>query len=743
MKKTVLFIMVILLTIALSAHERVSGHLIVRHHNNIRGEARENFMYRYATQELSEKTVLSNELNIILYTYNYRNISEVDMLEMVRKDSSVYQVQFDAYLEFRNEPLNPNDPGFLHQWGLKNTGQLGGIVGADISATEAWAAVLGYEKKNQREIVIAIPDIMSSTSIHHGDIDWWRNTSGHCHLHGLECPNTQLCDYWGWNANSNLPMNQAPSLSSSHHGVAVSGVAAANVNNGTAVAGVAGLGAKIMPIHMSAGGSIIISEAINAYNFVLQKRIAYNQSNGEFGAYVVATNASWGIDGWPSDFPVWASMYDLMGEQGILSTGAVPNSNVNIDIVGDMPGAVTSPWFLSVTNTTRMDLKYQGSPPWGAGYGTTYVHLGAPGTDIHSTINSNGFGLAGSGTSYAAPAVAGVVGLMHIAASEELLAEYDNKPGELASLFRQYLLDGVDVIDDLIQYTSTGGRLNALNPVNSVLLLNELYNLEPPRNLTASLSENSVYLSWLMPETRTIFGFRVYRNNDVIIYNTTNTFYTDNTVSNNTLYNYHVVALYGEDLQPSPKSNTVQIKTMFPPTQLSHTFDGYTVILLWQEPFGSNDVSPFAYNIYRDGSILNLSPISDLTYHDTTSKHDTEYTYSVKAVYDNEESEEISLILVTPFFASPPIGLDASIGNGEVVLTWHLPGIVTAISDRHRSGDLRSPHQRRDAVGTHQRRDAVGTTSLSGFKVYRNGVAITDIIYQTIYIDNSTTNQTD
>jgi len=40
-------------------------------------------------------------------------------------------------------PVVPNDPDFYKQWGLKNTGETGGIPGADIKATDAWEITTG------------------------------------------------------------------------------------------------------------------------------------------------------------------------------------------------------------------------------------------------------------------------------------------------------------------------------------------------------------------------------------------------------------------------------------------------------------------------------------------------------------------------------------------------------------------------------------------------------------------------
>ena len=39
----------------------------------------------------------------------------------------------------------PNDPLFSQQWALRNTGQTGGRVGADISATQAWDVTTGSD----------------------------------------------------------------------------------------------------------------------------------------------------------------------------------------------------------------------------------------------------------------------------------------------------------------------------------------------------------------------------------------------------------------------------------------------------------------------------------------------------------------------------------------------------------------------------------------------------------------------
>ena len=471
MKKLVIIALILFVSIGLVAQERAHGHLIVMHRGHIRGDARAAFMSRYSAMDMAEEEVLSPQHNIILYTFDYQNFDEDEMLEMVRQDNDVYLAQFNPYLTWRGprdyEPHIPDDPSFNQQYHLRNTGQSGGVVGADVSATLAWAATLSIENKNERDIVIAIPDTYSQ--IAHTDVNWWRNTTGYCYVHEFDCPDETPHDYWGWNATSNAPLTQSPGGGT--HGIGVSGIAGAMNDNNFGVASIAGYGAKVMAIYMSLSGGTLAADAVKAYNYILTHRTLYNETNGQYGAYVVATNASWGLDGaWPHQYPIWAEMIDLMGAQGVLATQAPPNANINIDTAGDMPGTIVSPWSITVTNTTNTDIKNTG-----AAYGPIHVHLGAPGTNIFTTTQNNNFGNAGTGTSFAAPQVASAIGLMYLAATEDLLSAFDHDPGELAIMFRQLLLEGVDPNASLATNTVTGGRLNIFNPILGVIELNEEY----------------------------------------------------------------------------------------------------------------------------------------------------------------------------------------------------------------------------------------------------------------------------
>jgi subtilisin family serine protease len=107
---------------------------------------------------------------------------------------------------------------------------------------------------------------------------------------------------------------------------------------------------------------------------------------------------------------------------------------------------------VSVAYTTREDRLAAIS-----NYGSTNVHLAAPGDQIYSTFGAtDSFYLAQSGSSFAAPYVSGALAL--------LLAKY---PAETYRQAIARLLNGVDPLPSLAGKCLTGGRLNlaqALNP---------------------------------------------------------------------------------------------------------------------------------------------------------------------------------------------------------------------------------------------------------------------------------------
>ncbi len=407
----------------------------------------------YSNINLKPVRLLSRRMNIWLFEYSAGRLKASGnqaILEDVRQRPAVSLAQFNHFVTERS--TIPDDPDFDQQWGLNNTGQSGGTVDADIDAPEAWDITVGDTTVLGDRIVVAIID--GGFDIEHEDLDFWKNTE-EIPNNGIDDDgNGYIDDYDGWNA-----YDHSGGIASSAHGTHVAGIAAAMGNNGLGISGV-NWGVKLMAVQ---GSSTTEATVVEAYGYVFEQRARYNESNGQHGTFVVATNSSFGVnEGQPASYPLWCAMYDSLGAYGILSVASTANSNIDVDAQGDIPTACPSDYLITVTNTTNTDLRNSGSA-----YGLTTIDLGAPGTNIYSTLPEDTYGNM-TGTSMAAPHVTGTIGLMYAAACPSLIASSMSDPGPIALQIKQYLLDGVDTIAALVGITVTGGRLNAFGALQQL-----------------------------------------------------------------------------------------------------------------------------------------------------------------------------------------------------------------------------------------------------------------------------------
>lgn len=277
-------------------------------------------------------------------------------LTRVFDQPSVQQAQLNHYLKERS--VVPDDTLFFMQWNLQNTGQSGGVPGADLQMTDAWGYNTGGVTALGDTIVVAVVD--GGTDLTHPDIDYWKN---YAEVPGDSIDNDAngyTDDYDGWNAH-----NMNGIIPSYYHGTHIAGIIGAKGGNLQGVAGV-NWHVKIMPVVAT---SYTDAEVMRSYSYVFDMRKAYNASGGASGAFVVATNSSFGVDfANPANYPMWCALYDSMGRQGILSSGATSNSNVDVDASYDMPTSCSSDYLITVTSTTRNDTKSSS-----CGYGATTV----------------------------------------------------------------------------------------------------------------------------------------------------------------------------------------------------------------------------------------------------------------------------------------------------------------------------------------------------------------------------------
>lgn len=287
----------------------------------------------------------------------------------------------------------PNDPDFSNQWGLDQTSDM------DIDAPEAWDIETGNSN-----VVVGILD--SGTDWDHEDLgvgtdgyqniwlnpgeDAWTNPSDPSTGNTADDDNNGFLNDWkGWDFfnNNNDARNDKTCSPGKWHGTHVAGVTGAKTHNLTGIAGVAGgfgaEGVKLMTVGIGdcfPSGSIlddaILYAARNGAD-IIQLSITVGQTSAIDAAFQTA-------------YQTYGVFIDCASGNSSSSTVSYPASNQYVVAVGA---------------TTQSDTKAGFS-----NYGTK-LEIAAPGVNIFSTQPGNIYAYS-SGTSFAAPHVAGVAALM-------------------------------------------------------------------------------------------------------------------------------------------------------------------------------------------------------------------------------------------------------------------------------------------------------------------------------------------
>jgi|GEM_PF-2523221 len=146
-----------------------------------------------------------------------------DAIRLFRANPDVLYAEANPILRLAS--IEPNDPYFLYQWGLRNSGQVigppygvfpRGKAGSDIKASQAWGINCGAE------VIVAVID--TGVQLRHPDL--WRKIEA-----------------WG---PDYVELDDEPD-DAHGHGTLIAGIIGADTDNGEGVSGIS-WGARILPI---------------------------------------------------------------------------------------------------------------------------------------------------------------------------------------------------------------------------------------------------------------------------------------------------------------------------------------------------------------------------------------------------------------------------------------------------------------------------------------------------------------
>ena len=351
----------------------------------------ERYRARHARERLSFILSSRHRGNLnSLYKIKLKKHTDISSAIAAYKQNEHIEYAEPNYLSFSSETI-PNDPSFIEQWALDNTGQTNGTLDADIDGPEAWDITTGSP-----DIVIAVID--TGVDWNHPDlaVNIWTNAGETAGDNIDNDGNGYIDDMRGWDFvtvdpesvfdGRKTPPDNDP-MDVQGHGTHCAGIIGAVGNNTLGITGVS-WNSKIMPVRAgykdTAGrGSLQHSDIAAA--------IIYATDNG---ADII--NMSFG--GGTSE--TITSAIDYANASGVILIASAGNSGCNCI---QYPAAFDS--VLAVSSFDHNDV-IAGSSNFGS-----WVDIAAPGVSIYSTYANNSYQFL-SGTSMAAPQVCGVAGLI-------------------------------------------------------------------------------------------------------------------------------------------------------------------------------------------------------------------------------------------------------------------------------------------------------------------------------------------
>jgi len=348
----------------------------------------------------------------------------------------------------------PDDTYFAEQWALHNTGQASaydvfaaGTADADIDWPEARTQATGAG------VVVAVLD--TGADYRHTDLapNLWQNEAELSGEAGVDDDgNGYTDDVRGWD----FVNNDADPMDGHYHGTHVAGTIAAVPDNGKGVAGIMTSGKVMVLKVLDDNGDGVLSDAIDAIEYAVAQGVR-------------VSNNSWGYYGpHPSirrDHDALRDAIEAAQAGDHLFVAAAGNDAVDTDTTPHYPSSFELDNVVSVGATDNLDALASFS-----NFGAVSVDLAAPGDYIMSTYvlyedQYDDFAWS-SGTSMAAPHVAGAAGL--IIGLQPDWTYQQIKARLLESVRPVAALDGTSVSDGLLHLPTAIAGLSTAPPAIEV-----------------------------------------------------------------------------------------------------------------------------------------------------------------------------------------------------------------------------------------------------------------------------------